>query len=31
MDPKELKRLLDALKDAEVSEFSLETPEYKVS
>lgn len=31
MDPKELKRLLDALKDAAVSEFSLETPEYKVS
>jgi acetyl-CoA carboxylase biotin carboxyl carrier protein len=31
MDPKELKRLLDALKDASVSEFSLETPEYKVS
>ena len=25
MDPKDLKRLLDALKDAEVKEFSLET------
>ncbi len=31
MDPKDLKRLLDALKDAEVKEFSLETAEYKVS
>ena len=31
MDPKDLKRLLDALKDAEVKEFSLETSEYKVS
>ncbi len=30
MDPKDLKRLLDALKDADVNEFSLETPEYKV-
>ncbi len=31
MDPKDLKRLLDALKDAEVKEFSLETADYKVS
>ena len=31
MDPKDLKRLLDALKDAEVKEFSLETSEYKVN
>jgi acetyl-CoA carboxylase biotin carboxyl carrier protein len=30
MDPKDLKRLLDALKDADVNEFALETPEYKV-
>ncbi len=30
MDPKDLKRILDALKDADVSEFNLETPEYKV-
>ena len=30
MDPKDLKRILDALKDADVSDFSLETPEYKV-
>ncbi len=31
MDPKVLKRLLDALRDAEVNEFSLETPEYKIA
>ena len=31
MDPKDLKRLLDALKDADVKEFSLETSDYKVS
>ena len=30
MDPKDLKRILDALKDADVNDFSLETPEYKV-
>lgn len=30
MDPKDLKRILDALKDADVSEFNLETSDYKV-
>jgi acetyl-CoA carboxylase biotin carboxyl carrier protein len=30
MDPKDLKRILDALKDADVSEFNLETADYKV-
>ena len=30
MDPKDLKRILDALREAEVNEFSLETPEYKI-
>jgi acetyl-CoA carboxylase biotin carboxyl carrier protein len=30
MDPKDLKQILNALKDADVSDFSLETPEYKV-
>ena len=30
MDPKDLKRILDAIKDVEASEFSLETPEYKL-
>ncbi|MFN3266951.1 MAG: acetyl-CoA carboxylase biotin carboxyl carrier protein [Deinococcales bacterium] len=31
MDPKDLKRILDALKDAEVSEFNLETADYKMN
>lgn len=31
MDPKDLKRILDALKDAEVHEFNLETSDYKVN
>ncbi|MEY4529569.1 MAG: hypothetical protein RLZZ156_290, partial [Deinococcota bacterium] len=31
MDPKDLKRILDALKDADVSEFNLETSDYKVN
>ncbi len=31
MDPKELKRILDALVETEVNEFALETPEYKLS
>jgi acetyl-CoA carboxylase biotin carboxyl carrier protein len=30
MDPKDLKQILNALKDADVNDFSLETPEYKV-
>ena len=30
MDPKDLKRILDALREAEVNEFSLETPDYKI-
>ncbi len=31
MDPKDLKRILDALKDADVNEFNLETADYKVN
>ncbi len=31
MDAKELKRVLDAIKDAELSELTLETPDYKLS
>ncbi len=30
MDPKDLKRILDALREAEVVDFTLETPEYKI-
>ncbi len=31
MDAKELKRVLDAIKDAELSELTLETPDYKLT
>ena len=31
MDPKDLKRILDALKEADVHDFSLETPDYKLA
>ncbi|GEM45209.1 acetyl-CoA carboxylase biotin carboxyl carrier protein [Deinococcus cellulosilyticus] len=31
MDPRDLKKILDALSDAEFSEFSLKTSEYEIS
>ena len=31
MDPKDLKRILDSIKESDVNEFSLETPDYKLS
>ena len=31
MDAKELKRVFDAIKDADLSELTLETPDYKLS
>ena len=31
MDPKELKRLLESVKESEISELTLETPDYKLS
>jgi acetyl-CoA carboxylase biotin carboxyl carrier protein len=30
MDPKDLKRILDSIKESDVNEFSLETPDYKL-
>ena len=30
MDPKDLKRILDALREADVNDFSLETADYKI-
>ena len=30
MDPKDLKRILDSIKDSDVNEFSLETADYKL-
>lgn len=31
MDPKELKRLLESVKESDISELVLETPDYKLS
>jgi acetyl-CoA carboxylase biotin carboxyl carrier protein len=30
MDPKDLKRILDSIKESDINEFSLETPDYKL-